>query len=78
MMKRFFLFMVMSVFLGASSAAAAGCIEVGKRVAAQESGVLVRLKPVVQDGQDMCMVVVVIPAREGEKLRRVEVFVPNN
>lgn len=78
MMKKFFLFMVISAFFGGGSVVAAGCVEVGREVATQENGVLVRLKPVVQDGKDMCMVVVVVPARDGKKLRRVEVFVPNN
>ncbi|WP_208435298.1 hypothetical protein [Bartonella phoceensis] len=76
MMKKFFLFIIIVVFLGADSVLAAGCAEVGRKVAAQENGVLVRSKPVVQDGKDMCMIVVVVPAREGEKLRRVEIFVP--
>lgn len=78
MMKKFFLFMMISIFGGADSVVAAGCVEVGKKIATQENGVLVRLKPVVQDGKNMCMVVVVVPARDGEKPRRVEVFVPNN
>ncbi|MET3560159.1 hypothetical protein ABID39_000851 [Bartonella japonica] len=77
-MKKFFLFIMISIFLGADFVVAAGCVEVGKKIATQENGVLVRLKPVVQDGKNMCMVVIVVPARDGEKLRRVEVFVPNN
>lgn len=68
--------MIIVAFLGADSVMAAGCAEVGKRVATQEKGVLVRSKLVVQDGRDMCAIVVVIPARNGEKLRRVEAFVP--
>ncbi|WP_330169549.1 hypothetical protein [Bartonella grahamii] len=66
----------MAAFLGADSVLASGCAEVGRKVAAQESGVLVRSKSVVQDGKDMCAIVVVVPARIGEKLRRVEFFVP--
>ncbi|MBB5073551.1 hypothetical protein HNQ69_000672 [Bartonella callosciuri] len=76
MIKKVFLFAMIAVFLGANPMLASGCAELGRRVAAQENGVLVRLKPVVQDGKDMCMVVVVVPARDGKKLRRVEVFVP--
>lgn len=76
MMKKVLLFVIIVAFLGADSVMAAGCAEVGKRVATQEKGVLVRSKLVVQDGRDMCAVVVVIPARNGEKLRRVEAFVP--
>ncbi|WP_208441465.1 hypothetical protein [Bartonella raoultii] len=76
MMKKFFLFMIIVVFWGADSVLSSECAEVGKKVSAQENGVLVRSKPVVQDGKDMCVIVVVIPARNGEKLRRVEVSVP--
>ncbi len=68
--------MIMVVCLGANSVLAAGCAEVGRRVATQENGVLVRSKPVVQNGKDMCMIVFIVPAHDGEKLRRVEVFVP--
>ncbi|WP_175869175.1 hypothetical protein [Bartonella gabonensis] len=75
-MKKVFLFVIIAAFLGAGSALAVGCAEVGKKVATQEKGVLVRSKLVVEDGRDVCAIVVVIPARNGEKLRRVEFFVP--
>ncbi|WP_254493710.1 hypothetical protein [Bartonella sp. B1099] len=78
MMKKIFLFVIIASFLGADSVMAAGCTEVGKKVATQEKGVLVRSKLVVEDGRDMCAIVVVIPAHNGEKLRRVEVVVPAN
>ncbi|WP_142416411.1 hypothetical protein [Bartonella massiliensis] len=76
MMKKVFLFLIITAFLGADSVLAAECAEVGKKVAAQEKGVLVRSKAVVQDGRGMCAIVVVVPARNGEKLRRVEFFLP--
>ncbi|MGF7156803.1 hypothetical protein [Bartonella heixiaziensis] len=76
MMKKSFLFMTIAVLLGADSVFAADCAEVGKKVAVQQSGVLVRSIPIVQDGRNMCEVVVIVPARGGEKLRRVEVSVP--
>ncbi|MBX4336104.1 hypothetical protein [Bartonella raoultii] len=76
MMKKVFSFIIIAVLLGADSVLAAGCSVVGKKVATQEDGVLVSLKPVIHEGKDMCMVVVVVPAHDGEKLRRVEVFVP--
>ncbi|GAA4660139.1 hypothetical protein GCM10023262_04860 [Bartonella pachyuromydis] len=68
--------MVVAIFWGADFVLASECAEVGKKVSARENGVLVRSKPVVQDGKDMCDIVVVVPARNGEKLRRVEVSVP--
>ncbi|WP_375616045.1 hypothetical protein [Bartonella sp. AP58NXGY] len=76
MMKKVFLVVMLASFLGADSVLAADCAEVGKKVAIQEKGVLVRSKLVVEDGRDMCAIVVVVPARNGEKLRRVEVVVP--
>lgn len=76
MMKKFFLFMIMAVFWRTDFVLASNCAEVGKKISTQENGVLVRSKPVVQDGKDMCDIVVVVPARNGEKLRRVEVSVP--
>ncbi|WP_074380880.1 hypothetical protein [Bartonella doshiae] len=76
MMEKIFFFLMIIVFLGVDSVLAAECMEVGKKVAAQERGVLVRSKSVVKDGKDLCVVVVVVPAHDGEKLRRVEVFVP--
>ncbi|WP_375607783.1 MULTISPECIES: hypothetical protein [unclassified Bartonella] len=76
MMKKVFLVVMLASFLGADSVRAADCAEVGKKVAIQEKGVLVRSKLVVEDGRDMCAIVVVVPARNGEKLRRVEVVVP--
>ncbi|AGF75550.1 hypothetical protein [Bartonella vinsonii] len=76
MMRKFFFFVMVLVFLGADSVLAFECIEIGREIAVQKSGVLVRSTPVVKDGRDTCVVVVVVPAREGEKLRRVEVTVP--
>ncbi|WP_040298903.1 MULTISPECIES: hypothetical protein [Bartonella] len=78
MIKKFGLFVMIAVLMGADSVFATGCAEVGRKVATQENGVLVRSKSAVQDGKNMCMIVVVVPARDGEKLRRVEVLVPAN
>ncbi|EJF87611.1 hypothetical protein ME1_01213 [Bartonella vinsonii subsp. arupensis OK-94-513] len=75
MMRKFFFAMVL-VFLDAASVLASECIEIGRGIAAQKSGVLVRSTPVVKEGRDMCVVVFIVPAHEGEKLRRVEVAVP--
>ncbi|EJF90578.1 hypothetical protein [Bartonella tamiae] len=62
--------------LGATGVLAADCAEVGKRVAEEQAGRLARSTPVVQNGQNMCVVVVIVPASNGEKPRRVEVAVP--
>ncbi|CAF25889.1 hypothetical protein BQ03900 [Bartonella quintana str. Toulouse] len=76
MMKKVFLFIVIAVFLSADSVIAAECARVGKEIANQKKAVLVRSTPVVQDGREMCVVVVVVPARDGKKLHRVEVSIP--
>ncbi|MET3589392.1 hypothetical protein ABID23_000469 [Bartonella silvatica] len=76
MVKSVFLFLIIASFGWVDSVLAAGCAKVGKEVAAQENGVFVNSKSIVQDGRDMCMIVVVVPARNGEKLRRVEVLMP--
>ncbi|EJF86581.1 hypothetical protein [Bartonella rattimassiliensis] len=76
MMKKISLFVMLAAFGGADYVLAAGCSEVGKKIATQEKGILVRSKLVVEAGADMCAIVVVVPARNGEKLRRVEFFVP--
>ncbi|WP_455466528.1 hypothetical protein [Bartonella sp. B39] len=76
MIKKSFLFIMTVVLLGADSVLAADCAEMGKKVAVQKSGVLVRSIPIIQDGRNMCEVVVIVPAHGGEKLRRVEVSVP--
>ncbi|WP_034988818.1 hypothetical protein [Bartonella senegalensis] len=76
MMKRVFLFLIIAVFLGTDSMQAAQCAKIGKEIASQKTAVLVRSTPVFQDGKDMCVVVVVVPAHDGKKLRRVEILVP--
>jgi len=55
----------------------ADCTEVGKRVATEQGGTLARATLDTQNG-NTCVVIVLIPARDGEKPRRVEVAVPAN
>lgn len=55
---------------------AADCTAVGERVAAQQGGQLAKSTETVQNGQPMCVVVVLVPGRDGERPRRVEVAVP--
>ncbi|MCZ2158131.1 hypothetical protein NPX99_02360 [Bartonella sp. 220] len=76
MMRKFFFFVMVLFFQGADFVLASECIEIGREIAVQKNGVLVRSTSVVKDGRDTCVVVVVVPAHEGEKLRRIEVTVP--
>ncbi|MFC4626107.1 hypothetical protein ACFO1V_12985 [Daeguia caeni] len=55
---------------------AADCTAVGERVAAQQGGQLAKSTETVQNGRVMCVVVVLVPGRDGERPRRVEVAVP--
>ncbi|MHC5306693.1 hypothetical protein [Bartonella sp. LJL80] len=77
-MKKVLSLALVTFLFGTPAAFAADCAEVGKRVADEQGGTLTRSTQVSQNGNDMCVVVVLIPARDGEKPRRVEVAVPAN
>lgn len=51
----------------------AKCTSIGKQVAEEQGGWLSRVTPTVQNGQAVCVIVVIIPAKDGERPRRVEV-----
>jgi len=57
---------------------AGDCVAIGQQVAAQQGGTLTKATPSVQNGKDVCVVVVLVPGRNGERPRRVEVAVPAN
>ena len=63
---------------GAGVALAADCSAVGQQVADSQGGTLARATSVVQNGKEVCVVVVLIPGKDGERPRRVEVAVPAN
>ena len=62
----------------AGTALAADCSSVGQQVADSQGGTLARATSVVQNGKEVCVVVVLIPGKDGERPRRVEVAVPAN
>lgn len=62
----------------APTVAAADCFAIGQQVAAQNGGTLARATPATQDGQPVCRIVVLLPAKEGERPRRAEFVVPQN
>jgi hypothetical protein len=62
----------------APTVAAADCFSIGQQVAAQNGGTLARATPATQDGQPVCRIVVLLPAKEGERPRRAEFVVPQN
>ncbi len=57
---------------------AGDCVAVGQKVAAEQGGTLTKATPSTQNGRAMCVVVVLVPGRDGERPRRVEVAVPAN
>ncbi len=76
-MKKFLFLAFLICLVLPRGAYAADCTEVGKRVAAEQGGTLARATLDTQNG-NTCVVIVLIPARDGEKPRRVEVAVPAN
>lgn len=58
--------------------AAADCYSIGQQVADQHGGTLARASESNQGGQSVCVIVVLVPAKDGQRPRRVEVVVPAN
>lgn len=52
------------------------CHAVGQRQAAQMGGQLARATPDVRGGQQVCVIVVLLPAKDGQRPRREEIVVP--
>lgn len=52
------------------------CAAIGQQVAAAQGGTLTKATAAVQNGKPVCIVVVLVPGRDGERPRRVEVAVP--
>lgn len=52
------------------------CFAVGQRIAAQNGGQLANANVSVRGGQRVCVVVVLVPGRGGERPRRQEFAVP--
>jgi hypothetical protein len=57
-------------------AQSSSCHAVGQRYAAQAGGHLARATPDVRGGQQVCVIVVLLPARDGQRPRREEIVVP--
>lgn len=54
----------------------ADCYAIGQRVAAQQGGTLAGARAENRGGQTVCRIVVLLPAKNGERPRRVERTVP--
>ena len=55
---------------------AADCYAVGQEVAAQKGGTLAKASSSTRGGQAVCVIVVLVPGKDGERPRRAEVVVP--
>ena len=52
------------------------CYAIGMRQAAQMGGQLARATPETRGGRRVCVIVVLMPARDGQRPRRNEIVVP--
>jgi putative hemolysin len=55
---------------------ASNCYAVGQEVAAQKGGTLAKASQSTRGGQAVCVIVVLVPGKEGQRPRRAEVIVP--
>lgn len=80
--KRAFTGILFAVALTATQATlvakadAADCYEIGLQLAAKHGGQLARALPFVQDGRQVCRIVILVPGRDGARPRRAEYIVP--
>ncbi|WP_026060396.1 hypothetical protein [Pseudaminobacter salicylatoxidans] len=63
---------------GTMIVAAADCYAIGQRVASQNGGTLARASASTQGGQPVCVIVVLVPGKDGQRPRRAEFVVPQN
>ncbi|MET0597367.1 MAG: hypothetical protein ABWZ57_05805 [Mesorhizobium sp.] len=54
------------------------CYAVGEQIAAQNGGTLAKASPSTQGGQSVCVVVILVPGKDGQRPRRVQMVVPQN
>ncbi|MBZ9661427.1 hypothetical protein LB523_20495 [Mesorhizobium sp. ESP-6-4] len=56
--------------------AASDCYAIGQQVAAQNGGTLAKASQATRGGQQVCVIVVLVPGKEGQRPRRSEIVVP--
>src|SRR3954471_3610529 len=61
---------------GEVETAAADCFSVGEQVAAQYGGTLAKASASNRGGQTVCHIVVLVPGKDGQRPRRIQVDVP--
>lgn len=68
--------LLLAGLLASPAPAAPDCHAIGQRYAAQAGGQLARATPDVRGGQQVCVIVVLMPAKDGQRPRRNEIVVP--
>jgi hypothetical protein len=58
--------------------AAGDCYAIGQQVAAQNGGTLAKASQSTRGGQQVCVIVVLVPGKDGQRPRRSEIVVPLN
>lgn len=56
----------------------ADCYAIGEQVAAQNGGTLARASASNRGGQNVCIIVVLVPGKDGQRPRREQFVVPAN
>lgn len=70
--------LVSAGLLGVEPAAAADCYSIGQQVADQNGGQLANVREANRGGQPVCVIVVLVPGKDGGRPRRQEFTVPAN
>lgn len=70
--------LVMAGLVGVEPAAAADCYGIGQQIAAEHGGQLANVREANKGGQAVCVVVVLVPGKDGGRPRRQEFTVPAN
>lgn len=64
--------------LGVQPVAAADCYGIGQQIAAENGGQLANVRQANRGGQPVCVIVVLVPGKDGGRPRRQEFTVPAN
>ena len=64
--------------VGVQPAAAADCYGIGQQIAAENGGQLANVRQANRGGQTVCVIVVLVPGKDGGRPRRQEFTVPAN
>jgi hypothetical protein len=57
---------------------ASNCAAIGMQVAAENGGRLAQARPSTQGGRPVCVIVVLVPGKDGKRPRRAEFVVPQD